>query len=117
MKKIFISGALNGFESNAENNSFVNNVYKMLQVAGEVRGLGAATYVPCQDVLTSFATGGLSHEEYYAHDLVWLEHCDALILVPGWEVSKGVEGEIKRAQELNIPIFETIEDLEEFLEV
>lgn len=41
----------------------------------------------------------------------WLEVCDAMLLTPGWQKSKGTLAEIKRAEELGIPVFKTLEDL------
>lgn len=112
MKRVFISGAINGF---GKDGSFVDNCYRMIQYAGRVRNLGVAVYVPCQDLLTSFATGALSHEEYYQHDLVWLEVCDALALVPGWERSEGVKGELEKARELGLPILEDYSEVMEYV--
>jgi hypothetical protein len=112
MKRVFISGALNSFEGSK---GFIENVHKMVKLAGEVRDLGAATYVPCNDILTSISCGGLCHEDYYDHDLTWLEVCEAMILVPGYENSKGVAGEMKKAKELEIPIFKNLEELAEFI--
>lgn len=110
MKRIFISGALNSF--NTEMN-FIDNVHRMLRLGHEVRKAGFAVYVPCNDILVSFTNGGLPHEEYYKHDLVWLDVCDAVILVPGWECSRGVKGELEFAKEKGLPVFESIDDLVE----
>ena len=60
-----------------------------------------------------------SHLDHYAPELsdeFWLrgtmemmERCDALVLVTGWEVSKGTAAEIARADELRIPIYRSLE--------
>jgi hypothetical protein len=47
----------------------------------------------------------------YKADLAMLERMDAVLLVPGWEGSYGVQGEIALAQSLGIPVFEDIEAL------
>ena len=44
----------------------------------------------------------------------WLEVCDALVLTPGWQRSKGTLAEIKFAEEHGIPVFKTLNDLVEF---
>jgi hypothetical protein len=41
----------------------------------------------------------------------WLEVCDAVVLTPGWQKSKGTLAEIKRAEELGIPVFKSLDDL------
>jgi len=116
MKRIFISGALNGF---SEETGFIDNVHLMLKHAGEVRRLGAAVYVPCNDILTSFSNGGLPHHEYYKHDLTWLEVCDALSLVPNPNnnTSNGVRGELDEAGKLGLPILKDIDMVKKFLGV
>ena len=41
----------------------------------------------------------------------WLEVCDALVLTPGWQNSKGTLAEIKRAEELGIPVYKSLDAL------
>lgn len=41
----------------------------------------------------------------------WLEVCDAVMLTPGWQKSKGTLAEIKRAEELEIPVFKSLDEL------
>lgn len=41
----------------------------------------------------------------------WLEICDAMILTPGWQRSKGTLAEIKFAEEHDIPVFKSLDDL------
>lgn len=41
----------------------------------------------------------------------WLEACDAVVLTPGWQKSRGTLAEIKRAEELGIPVFKSLDDL------
>jgi hypothetical protein len=45
------------------------------------------------------------------YSFAWLEASDAVLLVPGWENSKGTIAEIARAKVLNIPVFETLESV------
>jgi len=108
MKKVFISGAISG---KGEGKGFLHNIYNMIQTAGKVRDMGFAVYCPCLDILLSLSCGCLEHEQYYKIDLAWLEDCHAMLLVKGWENSKGVKGEIKKANALNIPIFDNLNDL------
>ena len=57
-------------------------------------------------------TAHLDSELPYLSDEFWLrgtmalmERCDAVALVPGWESSAGTRDEIRRADELRLPVF------------
>jgi len=45
----------------------------------------------------------------------WLEVCDAVVLTPGWQKSPGTLVEIKRAEELGIPVFKSLQALIDFV--
>lgn len=53
-------------------------------------------------------------KKYYEFSLAWLEVSDAVLVLSGWEASKGTIKEINRAGELGIPVFYNIEDLKEW---
>jgi hypothetical protein len=65
----------------------------------------------------------LRGEEQITMDLIkkqsmaWLERSDAILVVPGYEESTGTIDEIKRAKELEIPVFFKDEDLIAWLEL
>ena len=46
----------------------------------------------------------------------WLEVCDAMILTPKWRKSPGTLAEIELAKKLGIPVFDTLDDLEDYVE-
>lgn len=43
--------------------------------------------------------------------LEMLRRCDAIVMVPGWEESRGACGEIAEAHRIGMPVFLTIEEL------
>jgi hypothetical protein len=49
---------------------------------------------------------GVGWESWHVFDLWFVDRCDAMIVfeIAGWEVSVGVEAEMERARERNIPI-------------
>ena len=47
----------------------------------------------------------LDVEAYYRYSMAWLEVSDAVFVLPNSENSKGTQAEIKRAEELNIPVY------------
>lgn len=46
----------------------------------------------------------------------WLEVCDAMVLTPGWQKSPGTLAEVKRAKELGIPVFKSLDKLIKYVE-
>jgi len=46
----------------------------------------------------------------------WLKRCDALLLTPKWRKSPGTLAEIELAKKLEIPVFDTLDDLEDYVE-
>ena len=53
-----------------------------------------------------------THDAYLPPDFSWISCCDAIILTDGWEGSYGTTQEIEYAKSLNIPVFETLIDLD-----
>ena len=50
-------------------------------------------------------------EDYYRYSMAFLEVCDAVLVVPGYEKSKGTLAEIARAKELKMPVVYSLHDL------
>ena len=44
----------------------------------------------------------------------WMSVSDALLLTPGWRRSTGCKAEVKRAKELGIPVFNSIQEIVEY---
>ena len=56
-------------------------------------------------------------DDYYEMSMAWLVVSDAVLVLPGWLNSKGTVAEVDKASRLNIPIFHSLEDLKNGLEV
>ena len=110
MKRIYIAGAYS-----ADNViSVLDNMRDGMRLATKVFLLGYSPFVPWFDFhfqLMLRDNEKLTVDDYYRYSLDWLEVSDAILLVPGWENSKGALAEIKRANELNVPVFYDIYEL------
>jgi nucleoside 2-deoxyribosyltransferase len=54
------------------------------------------------------------YEQWMELDLIWLPACDAVLRLPG--ESKGADVEVKKAEELGIPVFATLYDVITYFE-
>lgn len=86
------------------------NVKVQMDVANELMDLGFAPFAPLY-----------SHFQHIAHprpymdwikiDLEWVKVCDCVLRLEG--ESSGADGEVKFANELNIPVYYSFEELVE----
>ena len=90
---------------------YIQNCARMIRTGEEVRKAGFAVFVPCLDILSGMMSGDLDYKDYFDNSQPWLDVCDAVFLVPGWETSRGTAREIKRAQAAGILVFERLDDL------
>lgn len=110
MKRVYVAGAY----SSDNVLGMLSNMRKGMKLAKDVLLRGYAPFTPWHDFHHTLMLD--EGEELFVHayhnfSMSWLEVSDAVLLVPGWENSKGTATEIKRAQELNIPIFYELSDL------
>jgi len=111
MIRVYIAGTLNGMAVD-----YINNVHKMIKVAELVRTEGVGVFIPCLDFLCGVVHGNWTYEQYFQMNQPWLEVCDAVFLVPGWEKSKGTARELATAKALGIPRFEKLDVFVSWLE-
>jgi nucleoside 2-deoxyribosyltransferase len=70
----------------------------------------------CPHTNTQHFHGTLPPAFWYDGTLELLRRCDAIILVPGWEASKGTQEEVVEAKRRGMPVFERVEELKAWLE-
>ena len=107
-KKVYIAGRLNDMAVD-----YLLNCHKMMATAEEVRKAGYSVYIPCIDYTMGMMFGWTKYEDYFDNSQPWLEVANAVFLVPGWEMSSGTRREMERADVLDIPIFDSIEKMNE----
>ena len=103
MKRVYIAGPYSA------NNviSVLDNMRRGIRAGTEALLSGYAPFVPWLDYqfqLMLRDSEKLDVERYYEYSMAWLEVSDAVLVLPGWENSKGTLAEIKRAEELGIPV-------------
>lgn len=59
----------------------------------------------------TFKRGPGSPDYWYRATLSLLTRCDALLLVPGWEDSKGTRAEVAWCREHGVPVFHEVDEL------
>lgn len=112
MKRVYVAGAYSG----PDVITILNNMRKGMRLATEVMLAGYAPFAPWFDFhfqLMIRENESITLQQYYAYSLAWLEVSDCLLLVPGWENSKGTIKEIARAKELGLPVYESMKELQE----
>ena len=105
MKIIFISGP---YRSDTEYGVH-KNIQNAEAVALRVWQLGHAAFCPHKN---SAYFGGIAPDSAWLEgDIEIMRRCDAVCLVPGWEKSSGARAEIKLANEIGLPVYQTPEDI------
>ena len=104
--KVYIAGRLSDMAVD-----YLHNVHKMMSTAEEARLAGFSVFVPAIDLLMGIKFGYTDYHDYFDNSQPWLEAADALLLVPGWQGSKGTEMEVELAKVNDIPVFESIDDM------
>ena len=99
IRLVFIAGPFGG-----ESHWDVQCNVHAARVAGlEVARMGGMPIIPHANSCYFFGT--LPETHWLAGYLELLARCDALLVLPGWEDSKGTMGEIELATELCMPTF------------
>lgn len=88
------------------------NINKAEALAYEVWAAGMVAICPHNN--TRHFDGELTDSVWLDGDLELLKRSDAMILVEGWERSKGASAEVAFAQDQGIPVFTTIQNLLEW---
>jgi len=109
MKRVYVAGAYS-----ADNVLKVfENMRKGMQLSTEVFLAGYAPFCPWFDYHFALMSGlnDLTVDMFYEYSIAWLKVSDCMLLVPGWENSKGTLKEIEWAKLLNIPIYCSLDEL------
>ena len=113
IKRVYIAGAYS-----ADNVlKVLDNMRIGMRMGLRVLQEGYAPFVPWFDYHFSLMLREeetISIDDYYRYSMRWLEVSDAVLVLPNSENSKGTKTEIKRANELRIPVFDSIENMNRY---
>lgn len=99
--RVFISGPYSGGDQMA-------NVRAALDAAQELLNHGFVPFVPHLNAFWHMIHPN-KYETWLTYDLAWLESCDAVVRLPG--DSPGADGEVRRAWELGLPVFGSVQEM------
>lgn len=110
MKKVvYIGGKFTGKNSW----EIHRNVFYAESLGLAVAEAGAMPLIPHKNTSNFFGT--MTEEFWYEGTLELLKRCDAMILVSGWEDSKGTKAEVEWARDNGIPVLESVGELKAWL--
>jgi hypothetical protein len=77
----------------------LENILKAREIAAWCWSVGIPTVCP-------HLMGGAAPDAFFLKgDLILLARCDAILMLPNWEISQGARAEKQRAEFLGIPVF------------
>lgn len=82
----------------------IRNIMAARKVAKELWKMGYAVICPHSN--TALFDGVTPDKAFLEGDLLMLDRCDILVLQGKWRKSSGTIGELKRAQRLEMPVYE-----------
>jgi hypothetical protein len=67
---------------------------------------GYSVYCPFLDFQIALHEYGyfLTKEDFQRNSMAWVEVCDAMLMLPNWDISNGAKREMQRAKDLGIPV-------------
>lgn len=115
MKRVYVAGAY----SDTNVLSVLRNIGRGEEAAAKVFMNGMAPFTPWHDKTFIFSNWreDFTVPQFYEYSMEWLSVSDAVLVVddvPGmksWKDSVGTLAEIKKAEELGIPVFYSFDDL------
>ena len=111
MRRIYIAGPFRAKTAWAVE----QNIRRAEESGMAVFQLGHSAFIPHAN--TRFFDGTLTDQFWLDATAAWLPISDAVLLVRGWADSEGTLGEIRLARELGVPVFTSVEAMEEYLRV
>jgi hypothetical protein len=102
MKKAYVSGPLRALTPYL----MEQNILSARSEAEALWKIGFATFCPHLNTLGMVGMLGNDEEDFIKGDLLFIDNCDCLVMIPGWRDSEGAMLEYDHAVSLSIDVFE-----------
>ena len=109
MKRVYVAGAYS-----ADNVlDVLRNIGHGEKACAELFAAGYAPFCPWHDksYVIDNPDGEFTVQQFYDFSMAWLEVSDAVLVLSGWQNSKGTLKEIERANEFGIPVYFSWDEL------
>jgi hypothetical protein len=90
----------------------LNNIHRGTKMCAALLKKGYAPFCPWLDYQFQFYDISLTVDDYRDYSMMWLEVSDVVLVLENSEKSKGTQAEIKRAEQLRIPIVHSVKELD-----
>jgi len=114
-RRVYVAGA---FSADNTIDTF-RNMGRGMIVGARLFFKGYAPFVPWLDYhfLLQFPNATACAQDFYTYSMAWLDVSEAMLVISGYENSKGTLAEIERAEERGIPIFYDEKELDKWTEI
>lgn len=112
MKRVYVAGPY----SSGNVITILQNIGRGEKACAELFKLGYYPFCPWHDksYVIDNPDENFTVEQFYNFSIAWLKVSEVMLLLPGWQTSKGTMAEYQIALDMNMPCFENIEHLEMF---
>ncbi len=91
------------------------NIHAASETAKLLLKLGHIPF--CPQTMTAGWEDICTYDDFLRMDLEWLRMCDAIVLLPGWQTSRGARMEHEEAQRQGLVIWDIAREIEGSVEV
>lgn len=106
--RVYVAGP---YSSSVSQVGILENIYEGVKHCRMLLDLGFAPFCPWLDCLYVIGHGPMAVESLQESGIAWLKASQAMLLLPGWEKSKGTLREKELAELWGIPIFYSVDSL------
>lgn len=114
---VYVAGAIAPTGQGHPVMEFLTNERRGIRGSVEVLLRGYAVFCPFVDFLYWLVLNPgeeIKSEMIYQNSLAMMSRCDAVLVLPGSENSKGTKAEIEQARRIGVPVFRNLEIMENY---